>query len=78
MEALDEEQLDQGAWDENVLDMEGAGSEDDVEAVGNEYEGGDEDDEGGWEMEVRRLYGEHNVKCYLLPLILPMKSSALA
>ena len=51
MEALDEEELDQGAWDENVLDIE-AGSENDVDAVGNEYEGGDEDDEGGWEMEV--------------------------
>lgn len=51
MEALDEEQLDQGAWEENVLDIE-AGSENDVDAVGNEYEGGDEDDEGGWEMEV--------------------------
>lgn len=51
MEALDEEQLEQGAWDENVLDIE-AGSENDVDAVGNEYEGGDEDDEGGWEMEV--------------------------
>ena len=55
MEALDEEQLDQGAWDENVLDIEGAESEDDVDAVGNEYEGGDEDDEGGWEMEASAL-----------------------
>lgn len=52
MEALDEEQLDQGAWDEDIMDIEGA-KDDDVDAVGNEYEGGDEDNEGGWEMEAR-------------------------
>ena len=51
MEALDEEQLEQGAWEEDVVDID-ASENDDVEAVGNEYEGGDDDDEGGWEMEV--------------------------
>lgn len=53
LEALDEDQLEQGAWDdENVLDLDGR-SENDIDAVGNEYEGGDEDDDNeGWEMEA--------------------------
>jgi len=52
LDALDEEELDGGAWGEAELDM--GGEEDDLDAVGGEYEGGDPDDdaEEGWEMEV--------------------------
>ena len=53
MDALDEQELDGGAWGETELDI--GGEEDDIDAVGGEYEGGDPDDadaDEGWEMEV--------------------------
>ena len=61
LDALDEEQLDEGAWGEPELDL--GGGEDGIDDVGDGFgdeEGEDEDGEGGWEMEARPL------SCYFL------------
>lgn len=54
-DGLDEEELDDGAWG-GEPDIDIGDEDEEIAEAGNEYdlgEGGEDDEDGGWEMEVR-------------------------